>query len=143
MIEAVISRLQERVQALNNRTEGAAQFAALMQSNSLPQQTPAAHVIPLGLQGGKSEAAASAFLQRYVEAIAVILTVRSHSATGKRSLSSIDTLIWEVVEALAGWAPGAEIGVFELARAQLVSMQTGTLVYQIEFRINDQLRIVT
>jgi hypothetical protein len=72
----VITRIEGAVPALTGRTQGAAEFAALMKSNGLPQQIPAAHVLPLGLQGGAAQAATGMFAQALEEVIAVVLTWR-------------------------------------------------------------------
>lgn len=143
MIADVITRLEAKVPTLVNRIDGAAQLADLMRRNALPQQTPAAHVLPGGLLGGQAEASTGVFSQMYKQSVGVLLTVRSNDRTGEKALAGIDTLIFEVIDAIAGWAPADEIGVFELTRGQLVNMSAGTLVYQIDFTINDQLRILS
>jgi len=143
MISEVINRLKSKVPALSGRIEGAADFAELMRRNALPQVTPAAHVLPLGLQGLSADAAAGAFTQMVRETIGVVLTIRSHSVSGAKSLDTIDALITDVINALAGWEPGAETGVFALVRGSLINMSAGTLVYQLDFAITDQLRILT
>lgn len=142
MIAEVIARLQAQVPDLAGRVEGAASFADLMRRNALPQHTPAAHVLPLGLRGGKADAASGAFTQAFDETVAVLLTVRSYDRTGAPALEDVDTLIRVIVEAVAGWAPGDEVGVFALGRGQLVNMSAGTIVYQLDFTISDQLRIL-
>ena len=141
MIAQVIARLQAQVPALAGRVEGAADFTDLKRRNALPQQTPAAHVLPLGLRGGRADAASGAFTQMFDETIAVLLTVRSHDRTGARALEDVAPLIRAIVEAIAGWAPNDEVGVFALGRGQLVNMSAGTFVYQVDFSITDQLRI--
>ncbi len=143
MIAAVITRLEALVASLSKRVEGAAQFADLMKRNALPQQTPAAYVLPLGLQGGAAQAATGAFTQQFDEAVAVMLVVRSNDRTGEKALARIDVLIREIINAIAGWAPNDEIGVFKLSRGSLVNMSAGTIVFQIEFSITDQLRIIS
>ena len=141
MIAAVIARLENQVPELAGRVEGAAELNALVQSNGLPQHTPAAHVLPLGLRGGRPDAAAGMFRQEFEETVAVVLTLRNQGRTGDRGLAGADALISAIVAAIAGWAPGDEIGVFSLSRGQLVSFQAGALVYQLDFSIVDQLRI--
>ncbi len=141
MIEDVIARLSSEVPDLNGRTYGAGNLAELTQRNALPQHTPAAHVIPLGLVGRKADAGAGAFTQFFEEACAIILTVRNHNAVGKRAMENLRPLIMSIVEALAGWAPDDAVGVFRLARGSLVSSAKGTVIYQIDFSITDQLRI--
>jgi hypothetical protein len=143
LIAEVIARIEDQVVGLAGRTEGAAQFADLMARKALPQVTPAAHVLPLGLQGGQVQAAAGLFVQSIEEVIAVVLTFRSHERTGSASLAPLDQVIHAVIDALAGWGPENAVGVFALRRGAVISMAAGTIVYQLEFSISDQLRIAT
>lgn len=143
MIEAVISRLEERVPDLAGRTAGATELADLMKRNALPQQTPAAYVLPLGLTGGRESAAAGMYVQEISEAVGVVLTIRSHDRTGQKALATARTLIMAISSALAGWAPDDQTGVFRLRQGRIVDMSAGTFVYQIDFSITDQLRIPT
>lgn len=143
LVDAVIARINGQVPVLSGRTEGAASFADLMRQNALPQVTPAAHVLPLGLQGGAADAGSDIFRQAFDEVVAVVLTYRSHDRTGGRAVGEIDGIIRQLIEAIVGWGPDEAIGVFRLARAALISMSAGTIVYQIEFAITDQLRIAT
>ena len=141
MIAEVKARLETKVSDLAGRVLGAADFADLMRRNQLPQVTPAAHVLGLGMTGGAGESATGFYTQIFDQVIGVVLTIRSHSATGERVLDDAETLIMDVTRAIVGWGPNDEIGVFRLARGNLVSMQAGTLVYQIDFSITDQLRV--
>ena len=125
------------------RVEGAAAFAELMRLNALPQVTPAAYVIPLGLQGGVSDVAAGLYRQEVREIVGVTIALRSFSKTGERSLPELDRLVEGVVNTIAGTAPPDATGVFSLARGSIVSMAAGTIVYQLEFSLSDQLRITT
>lgn len=141
MIDAVISRLKVQVPDLANRVEGAAEFATLRQKKRLPQITPAAHVLPLGFTGGRADAAAGAFTQMIEEVIGVVISVRSATATGARDLPAINALIKAIVAAIAGWSVADEVGVFRVLRGQLIGIEDGTIIYQIDFAISDQLRI--
>lgn len=141
LVGEVIARLAERVPELAGRIEGAAELSALMRENRLPQVTPAAHVLPLGLRGLQADAAAGAFRQAVDETVAVVLTWRGYEPTGARALAPLDALIGAVIEALAGWGPAAASGVLRLARGQLVAINAGTIVYQIDFTLTDHLRI--
>lgn len=141
MISDVINRLEAKVPQLANRTYGAADFANLMRTNTLPKQTPSAYVLGLGLQGGQSEAGAGFYTQMFDRAIAVVLTFKSYDATADRILDDTEAMIEAVVASIAGWGPNDETGVFRLARGNLVTMKAGTIVYQIDFTIKDQLRI--
>ncbi len=59
LVEALKNRLRDEVGALRS-VEGAASMAALMQSNGLPQQTPAAHVVTSACKAGNEEASRGA-----------------------------------------------------------------------------------
>lgn len=139
LVDALKTRLRDAVPELRS-VEGAANMAALMQSNGLPQQTPAAHVVTLGMQGGDEEAAAGAFIQSYQEVLGVIVTWRTVVNTD-RAVSDVEDLIRTIVRAVAGWEPAGAMAPFKLLRGQLVTMAKGTLVYQLDFAIADQLRI--
>ena len=143
LVDEVITRLKERAQLLNGRVEGAASLVQLMQQNQLPQVTPAANVISAGLAGGAPDVGAGLFRQAYDETVAVFLTFRNVQGTGARALDMFDAVRTQVIQVLCGWAPGGVLGVFRLVRGQVVNMAAGTLIYQIDFAIGDQLRIET
>ncbi len=140
--DSVIARLQDRVPDLSGRIEGAAHLAQLQAQNLLPKVTPAANVISTGLQGGVADAAAGLFRQSFDETIGVILTFRNTPGKGARALDKIASVKRAVIEAICGWAPDDVVGVFRLVRGAIVSFAGGTLVYQIEFAVGDQLRIM-
>ena len=141
MIAAVIARIEARVPDLAGRTHGAADLAALMAANGLPQVTPAAHVLPMGLQGGRADAAAGMFTQMVDEVVGVLLTFRNAGRTGDTAMNLSRDTIMAVIAAIAGWAPAGAAGVFRLSRGQILRFAQGTLTYQIDFAIQDQLRI--
>lgn len=143
LVADVIARLDAQVAALSGRVEGAAQFADLMARKALPQVTPAAHVLPLGLQGGQVQSSAGLFVQGVEEVVAVVLSYRSHERTGSAALVPLDQVIRAVIDVIAGWGPDAAVGTFALRRGAVISMAAGTIVYQLEFSISDQLRIAT
>lgn len=140
---AFVRDLVGTVPEFTGRVEGAAAFAELMRQNALPQVTPAAYVIPLGLQGGATDVAVGLYRQEVREIVGVTIALRSYSKTGDRSLPDLDRLVEAVVNAIAGSAPPDAVGVFTLARGSIVSMAAGTIVYQLEFSLADQLRIAT
>lgn len=140
MINAVITRLKAEVPELGNRVEGALDLADMLRSGRLPENTNAI-VLPVRVNGGTPDAMAGIFRQEFSETIAVLLLARVHDQTGRRALAEIRPLIMSVIEALAGWAPDGEMGVFQLARGFIASMAEGNLIYQIELSISDQLRI--
>ncbi len=142
----IITRLQgltvDGQAILAGRVAGAAALAALQKSNLFPQVTPAAHVVPLGIEGGQPDGFGGQFTLPVTRGAAVILTVRTHDATGGAWLDRIDDLVEAIILRVAGWTPDSDArGVLTLARAVLVSSDQGTFVYQIAFDLKDQLRI--
>ncbi len=143
LVQAVMDRLEAQVPELAGRIRGAKDIATLLEKGRLAQQTPAAHVLPLGLRGGRAEAMTGMFTQLFDEAVGVVLTVRSADAAGARVLDDIDGFLHRIIAAVAGWGPSDEVGVFVLARGQLVGTPPGAVVYQLDFTITDQLRIAS
>lgn len=139
---AVIARLQDQVTDLRS-VEGAAEYKALVDGDKVPQQDPAAYVIPLGLRGDRPDVVAGLFRQPIAESIGVVLFLRGHDAHGAKALANVRPFIGSVIGAIAGWQSSDEIGVFQLSRGALIGIKAGLLSYQIDFAINDQLRIAT
>jgi hypothetical protein len=111
------------------------------------QSPVAAHVVADGLTGGTPNAASGYFTQAFDETVSVVLSFRNMQG-GLRGLDLYDAVKWAVIEALCGWAPtgqdGTEtVGVFRLARGRVIAQDQGTLIYQIDFAIGDQLRIAS
>lgn len=150
LADDVIDRLKERVPQIKGRVEGAASLVQLMQENRLPQHTPAANVISSGLQGGQAQAGTGLFTQAVEEIVSVFLTFRNVEGARQRAVDQYLPVRREVIAALCGWAPATglaeeeePLGVFRLRSGQVVRMQAGTLIYQLDFAIGDQLRITT
>jgi hypothetical protein len=141
MIDAFIARLVAEVPDLEGRIEGAGELAELTGRNALPQHGTSAFVIPLGWVGGKADAGAGAFDQMLEESYGVITVIRNHTPVGRRVLAELKPFLMRIIEAIAGWTPGDTSGVFRFARGSLVSSAKGTLIYQMDFSIADQLRI--
>lgn len=144
LADHVIARLKERVVQLQNRVEGAADLVQLRAENRLPQSPVAAHVVADGVTGGVPGSASTLFTQPFEEVVSVVLTFRN--VQGGRGLDLFDAVKWAVITAICGWAPegfdGAEtVGVFRLSRGRSIGQQAGTLLYQIDFAIGDQMRI--
>jgi len=142
LIDDVIARLNDKVPDLIHRIEGAAELSALVRSKSLPNELPFAFVLPLGLRGGANEVTAGLYRQIVDDTISVVLLVEAagdHS--GEKALPEIDALKEAIINAVCGWAPADAFGVFRVTRGALVSLNAGTVIYQLDFSISDQLRI--
>ena len=149
LVADLVTRISTTVPQLAKRVETAAELSELVRRKALPQASPFAFVLPAGLQPHNSgEAGAGIFVQNVDESFAVVLFVRaSGDITGGRTLPTIDALVWAVIEAVCGWVPpDAEndaVGVFHLRRGQLLSAEAGAVIYQLDFGIQQQVRILT
>lgn len=132
------------IPALAGRIYGAARLSSLIGSNGLAQVCPAAFVLPLGVAGGRVDAVTGLYRQEIEWLEGVLLVVRAAGdATGAAGLQQLDPLIADVIAAVAGWAPGNAVdGTYRLAKGELAGLDKGTLTYQLDFAIEDQLRIV-
>jgi len=143
MIGAVMARISVQVPEFAGRVEGGRGFVELIRARKLPARSIAAYVFPSGFTGARPDAAAGAYTQMLTHRTSVVLFVQSFDRTGAAALDRIDEVLERVVRALAGWAPGDEVGVFRLERGQLVEAGAGRLAYQLDFAIDDQMRILT
>lgn len=136
-------RLNAQVAALTGRVEEVADLAELVRKNALPQKSPAAFVLPAGFNAGAADAAAGLFRQALDQTIAVVLIVEAAGdPKAKRALAAIDDLIDAVLVALCGWAPAGAIADMRALRGRLVSVNAGTVIYQLDFAVQEQLRII-
>ncbi len=144
LIDDVIALIEAHVADLAKRVEGAAELSGLVKQNALPPVTPAAFVLPLGLRGSEPDASAGLFRQTYDEVVGVVLVIEAPGdATGRAALPTMHALAMQVVLAVCGRAPSDQVGVFRLLRGALISLSAGTIIYQLDFAIQDQLRIAT
>lgn len=143
MIDAVITRLGAEVPEFAGRIEGGRGFVELIRARKLPVHSIAAYVFPSGIAAARPDAAAGAYTQMLSHRVSVVLFVQSLDRTGRAALDRIDTVLDRVIRAVAGWAPGDEVGVFRFERGQLVEAGAGRLAYQLDFAIDDQMRILT
>lgn len=143
MISAIVTRLEASIPALQGRIRQAAEFQALMESNSLKGANSGLYVLPTGLRGGQAEAVTGAFVQSIEEMVAVVVFLPSHDKAGAAKLGLIQDLTRQVITAIAGWEPENTIGPFRLLRGAMLNVGAGALVYQIDFALTDQLRITT
>lgn len=147
MFAAVKERLAG-IGDLAGRIQPGASLAELMARNQAPQTCPAAFVLPLGIRGGTVTAMTGLFAQDIAETLGIVLFLRAAGdATGGSLTDRLTPLRNDVIRAIVGWAPqsdwleGDSVGVFRLARGELISLSAGLLTYQIDFALDDQLRI--
>ena len=158
LIDAVIARIEQAIPQLDNRVKGGLDLAEMMRRKALPNYTPAAFVVDNGISGRAAQAAASMFLQDAEETVSVVLILRTAGdVTGARGQPTLTRLKWQVILALAGFAPELEavtdgdeelvgeidpVGVLVLRRGRVNSLEAGTVYYQLDFALQQQVRVV-
>lgn len=137
-------RIDGSVDALKGAIEEVADLAALVADKAMPQKSPAAFVVPLGFDASTPDAASGAFRQNYDETVGVVLVVQAPGdVKAKRALPAIDALVDSIINAVCGWAPATTTGaVFRMRRGRLLSVTAGTVIYQLDFVLQQQLRII-
>ena len=145
LVADVKERLLEQVDALAGAIEEAADLAELIRQGALPQKSVAAFVLPLGVNGGAGEVATGAFRQPFNEVVGVLLVIQTlGDAKAQRAIPTVDTLQLAICQALCGWAPASgAVGVMHMSRGRLVSVAGGTVFYQLDFSLQNQLRTAT
>ncbi|MEL7113982.1 MAG: hypothetical protein AAGP08_00075 [Pseudomonadota bacterium] len=142
MLASVEARLEAEVEDFHGRVSPARDFFALIARKDLPQHDLVAYVIPVGLQGGATDAASGLFRQEVTETVGVI-TMLQNRGRGAKALLRLPNLIDDVTRAIAGWGPDTAPGVFSLRRGALLRSDNSLVAYQLDFSIQDQLRIAS
>lgn len=141
-LDDVRTRVEAQVPDLAGRLGNAGAFADLVERNQLPQITPAGYVLPGGISGGTPDVTTGLFRQDFREIVSIVLVSRvAGDPLRNKAIDELAPFVRTVIEAVVGWAPAGAIGVFQLQEAQLVGAKGGALVFQIDFALNDQLRI--
>jgi hypothetical protein len=144
LADALASRIGALVPALDKRVEEVADLSELIRRKALPNAPLVAYVIPLGLSPRNSgESSAGAFTQMIDDVFGVVLVLQAQNdVTGGKSLPRLDVMITALLEAVCGWAPEDAVGDFRLTRGRLLSLDAGTIFYQLDFAIQFQLRVL-
>lgn len=142
MLGFVMERLADRVPELRGRLYAAADLQAILSGAAAAPQGVSAHVLPAALSARGGESAAGLFTQIVDEVVSVLVVYRHAGAAGERAAPEIRDMRMRIIAALAGSAPDDTAGdfVFRAARLQ-PPLPGGTLLDQIDFSIQDQLRI--
>lgn len=137
-----LAPLLESIPLIKGRVYGAARLANIMQAGTLTQVCPAAFTLPLGIGGGKADAMSGFYTQSIDRLDGVLLVVRhAGDASGGAALEQLEPLVEDVIAAIVGQGPEGMPGVYVLRKGELTGMQAGALQYQLDFAIEDQLRI--
>lgn len=114
---------------------------SLIRSGRAGEPVLRAHIIPSAMTGARPTAAAGAFIQSVDRGITILFTLPVGDGPAPGKGDQLEHLITTTIAAVVGWRPLETTGVFRLVRASLLSMQGGTISYQIDFAVGDQLRI--
>jgi hypothetical protein len=137
----VKARIEATVAALAGRVQEVADLSELIARNALPQREVAAFVVPVGFNGGAPDAATGFFRQPLEQVVGVVLVVKAPGdAKAQRALATVDSLEEALLAQIPGWAPQGAIGVFRALRGRLIGVPAGTVFYQLDFAIQNQLR---
>lgn len=142
MLGWVTSRLAEHVAELSGRVQPVADLQAILSGAQAAQQGVSAHVLPAAMSPRGGESTAGLYTQIVDEVVTVLLVYRHAGAAGERAAPAIRDMRLKVIEAVAGSGPDDAAGVFTFRGARLQPpLPGGTLIDQIDFSIEDQLRI--
>jgi hypothetical protein len=135
-------RIEDRVPALKGRMEEAADLAALVAAKALPAQT-AGFVVAAGFDGGAPDVATGIYRQGLSRVFAVVLFVPAPGdARARKAMPRIDELEELLLAAICGWIPDGALGEFNARRGRLVQVGFGGVLYQIDFTVQTQLRLI-
>lgn len=145
LVDLVAQRVAAKVPTLAGAIEYIAELAALVEAGAFPQRDVAAFVVPLGFDDRGGSSAVNAYTQVLADMVGVILCIKARGDVRARSaVPKVDELVNQVVDAVAGWTPNQDtVGVFRVTRGRLIPGASGLVVYQLDFELLDQLRIVT
>lgn len=141
--EAVRDRIVAKIPELAGRMQFASEWAKVIENNRLPQADFAGFVLPSGFQGGTARAMTGMFIQDFGQTVSVVLCKRvPGDPLGGRSIDAMRPFVEAAIEAIAGWAPSEDaVGVFQFQQGDLVGAMDSALIFQLDFLLNDQLRI--
>lgn len=140
--EEIATLAEAAAPELAGRIGYAAEWTRVVEEGQLPQVTPAAFVLPGGITGGGVRAATGLFIQDVSELVSLVLVVRvAGDATGAAAVDEARPIVAAVIGGVLGKGPDDAPGVWALSRAELVGSQDSALIFQIDFTLQDQLRI--
>jgi hypothetical protein len=141
-VDVITARLVAALPALAGRVGTTLQLSEAMRTSTLGQVDFSAYLLTLALRGGAASASTGVFSQRLDRMLSVLLVRRAiGDPLGEQVTDAFAVDIEAAICAIAGWAPDEAIGVFQLDRGELVSVAGGVATFQLDFSLNDQLRI--
>lgn len=141
-VGAISARLVAALPALAGRVGTSLQFTEAMRTGTLGQVEFSAYLLPLAFRGGAGTASTGVYRQPLDPMLGVLLCRRSIAdPLGSKVADAFAEDIDAAIRAIAGWGPDEAIGVFQCERGELVSVSGGVATYQLDFSLNDQLRI--
>lgn len=140
-LQEVRERIEEKAPEFGT-LGNAAQFGQVVETGQLPQTELGGFVLPGPLLGGTADTMTGQFIQNFSEEVWVVLVIRSSAgALGEAALDNLPPLVRKVIEGVVGWGPDDSPGVFALGTAELVGSKDNAILYEIHFRLFDQMRV--
>ena len=134
LLDEVVARIEVTVPLLGGRVAGLAAFANLLDSGALPPETPAAYVVPLGLDPANPLNVTGGHQQVARESLGVILII-SHAddAGGGAAMPDMAALRDAIIGGLAGWRPASGRDGLAVRRGRLLDMRGSAVIWQQDF----------
>lgn len=141
IVQPVIDRLKAEVATFSGRVRGGTDYLAVIQNRSLPDAPVFAYVLYGGIaQNGTPNLGRNSYIHGVNRGVKVAVVIRTTDPTGAKAVDELEEIVEDVLQALCGWRPGSEAGVFQMTGASVGGVNNGLLILQIDFTIMDQLR---
>lgn len=142
LVAEIAARLGDKVPTLRDRIGTAVELAPLMKSGEVPQAAASAFVVPLGFRASEALDATGLHTQSLYHRVAVILVIEyAGSAGGGETIPEVSRLEAEVLHGLAGYEPPSAWGPLVVERGALLGLKGGVAFYQVDFSIQQLLRV--
>lgn len=150
LLDQVRDRIVAAVDELpESRVKFAAELAELVRRDALPNSPLSAFLLLAGSRGIDTGSAGTGFfIQSIEETVAVVLIFNAASdVTGGKTVAREDAIEAAIKAAIAGWMPDGDNGRiyttdFRFQSSNVASLVAGRVIYQLEFVIGLQLRIL-
>lgn len=138
MIEAIVQRLQTTAQQLSS--VGVAEDLEAIAKGVAPKNG-ATFVLPFSDRPEPNAYGTGAFSQRVeVQFLVAFVVRRQDDVSGAKRVGNFTTLRNDIEGAIAGWAPGEENDLCELAAGRSASLGNGVTVYVQTWRTSRYIR---
>ena len=151
LLDDVQARIASTVTELpDERLQFAAELAELIRRDALPNAPISAYLLDGGTRPvGDGQSGAGFFIQAVEQRVAVVVIFNSAGdVTGGKVVGRADELLDRLTRGMVGWAPAGDAEHvyttdFRFGGSDPAALSAGRAMYQLEFAIGLQLRILT